>query len=33
MAVLCASLFMIKKGAEKTIGDFSGDLIREPLYS
>lgn len=33
MAVLCASLFTIKKGAGKSIGDFIGDFIREPLYA
>lgn len=33
MAVLCASLFTIKKGAGKSIGDFIGDLIREPQYA
>ena len=33
MAVLCASLFTIKKGAGKRIGDFIGDFIREPLYA
>lgn len=33
MAILCASLFTIKKGAEKRIGDFIGDFIREPPYA
>lgn len=33
MAVLCASLFTIKKGAGKSIGDFIGDFIREPPYA
>lgn len=33
MAVLRASLFTIKKGAGKSIGDFIGDFIREPLYA
>lgn len=33
MAVLRASLFTIKQGAGKSVGDFIGDFIREPLYT
>lgn len=33
VVVICASLFTIKKGAGKSMGEFIGDLIREPQYS